>query len=338
MNFLNSIGINPTIGMLVIVSLFTAVIIFVLIVLVMNNSTLLVRILFPRRLSVERIEQQIGAYAKKKKIISEKSSIFSRDQLIRANIQEPPEIFFTRLVFIYIVFAIILLVSLRPGLMLSIYIVVVYTVVFILGALTFIKYRQVSFEEKILNELPDASYVILSTLSREKNATILNALLELRDSYPNLYVTKAFAPVIKSLQRFKTPEEALDDALTIHSFKFIELIAILKNYSKVNDFKMLSSAFNTYIQSLFLNIEVLNEANTSINHYGTIIALLVVGVVLGITNSAARTRNIIINTSAVNSLPMMKLVSLYIPIGMLLIGIVVFVYSIILLKEKILNI
>ncbi len=338
MNFLNNLGINPAIGMFVLISLFVTIVLFVAIVLIINNSTFFVRVLFPKRLSIERLEQQIGAYAKKKKIVSDKSSVFSREQLIKANIHEPPEIFFARLVLIYIVLAIVIFVSLRPGFMLGLYVMVVYTIVFVLGVLTFIKYKQVSFEEQILNELPDASYVILSTLSREKNATILDALLELRKNYPKLHVTKAFAPVINSLQLFKSPEEALDEALAMHSFKFVELIAILKNYSKVNDFKMLSSAFNTYIQSIFLNIEVLNEANTNINHYAGIIALLIGGVVFGITNSVSRMKNLAINSGAVNSLPMMKLVSLYIPVGMLIVGTIVFIYSIILLKEKILNI
>ena len=338
-NLLSTIFSSTTLTMFVAIVTFSAVVLFIIAILVINNSNFILRVVMPRRISVQILEKHIGTAVRKQEFLQHGNSIFSRDQLLKANITEDPAIFLARAILLFVVVGIVLFASLRPTFGAFIVLFVFYAGVFFMGYVIFIKYKQVKFEEEVLRELPDVTYVLLSTLSKEKEATLLAALLELQKNYPNMHITKAFTPTIHSLQRLRSPDAALIESLRFITFpKFKELVGILMNYSQTNSYQTLTTVFNTFTQSVYSTIALIDEASTSINYYLAMMLLIIAGVAVGIANSVSRLRALVVNAGAYSTLSIMKMISLYIPLGMVAIGAVVFVYLLVVMKQKILSV
>ena len=336
---MTSLFSNSTLTVFVAIVTFASILLFIAAILIINNSDFVARVLMPRRISVQVLEKQISTAVRRQGFLQENGSLFGREQLLRANITEDPAVFFARVILIFIVGAIILIVSLRPSFGILIALLIFYTIIFFFGYVIYLKYKQVKFEEEILRELPDVAYVLISALSKEKQATLLDALRELERNYPNMHITKAFKSTISALQRLQEPDKALIKSLRFITFpRFKELVGILMNYAQTNSYQTLTTVFNTFTQSIYSTIALVDEANTSINYYFIMMLLIISGVAVGIANSVSRLRNLVVNAGAYSTLNMMKMISLYIPIALVAFGVVVFVYLLVIMKQKILSV
>lgn len=267
--------------------------------------------------------------------------IFSSKSLLDANITTPPKIFFFKVISLYAFFLLlVLLLTYLLSVPVYFYIIdsILYSIAFIIGYLTLLKIRKVNHMKKIIGELPDVTNTMLSTFTRSKNNTLIDAIASVERNYPKYVLTTYFSEIKTEVGRGASPSEALEEMSNILTMgKIKELLNLIAVHNQTTNPIILSHVFDTYVESVIIAQRLIKKSESDSKHFVQIAVLVSVLSFVGIINSFPHSKDLLSSTQSFQYSNIIKMIGVVIPIALLIIGFLVLIYISYRLQEKILE-